>query len=454
MTENPVTGYNISPKRVRISEPSTTGKKKALVKTPKAIALSCVTGHASSLHPQVAKIIQQFGEKQIDIYSKLQHKQTQLNRMNTDHDFIPRSARINFEFYVRPEVKNTAEFKEIQDDTTRIIDGFQRGLKEQIVRALNLDINYLHTDLNNIVCDTIYHTTKSFHLLYNPSLPNPSVTKTVAHLINGYGDALLKHCTLNKDTFKQWYNNQFSDSSILTLSQNNRVTNSSDPRNPYANLSQVNQDNSTSLPSHLGDAIHFVDKLRATLETILCTTLDNFNNQVKSNKVASQLEAYSTEILCEKATAATAERMDITKSVTPEEMQELVQKSTAAAVSNLTREIQSLRDKLTNPNNTAHRRSSSTSTSHKSSKPKNSTPRGRPGASSKKKYTNTNGRYSRQSRSPSPLPNHRNNRHNNRNGPGGPSNATGNNSRSRKNSNNNRSTQKRRPRSRSRPNRK
>ena len=81
---------------------------------------------------------------------------------------------------------------------------------------------------------------------------------------------------------------------------------------------------------------------------VLAVSLDNFNNQVHHNKVASQLEAYSTEVLHEKQTADTSDRMDISRSVAPEELQELIAKSTAKAMSSLTREIQSLKAKLDN----------------------------------------------------------------------------------------------------------
>ena len=59
MSENPETDQNNTTKRVRIQEPTkSTENGKPVVKTPKALALACISGHVASLHPQVAKIIQ------------------------------------------------------------------------------------------------------------------------------------------------------------------------------------------------------------------------------------------------------------------------------------------------------------------------------------------------------------------------------------------------------------
>ena len=103
MSEESATS-TINPKRVRISEPEATEKASNKGKTPKAIAFACVAGNTKSLHPQVAKIITTYSDKYINTYAKLTQKQQQYNRMSQDVDFIPRSARINFEFYVRPEI--------------------------------------------------------------------------------------------------------------------------------------------------------------------------------------------------------------------------------------------------------------------------------------------------------------------------------------------------------------
>ena len=107
MSENLVTGQNTT-KRVRIhptmNDKTTDKGKSTKLKTPKALALACVTGTAASLHPQVQPIVETYGNRLIDIYHKLQQKNIQLSKMENNLDFIPRSARINFEFYVRPEV--------------------------------------------------------------------------------------------------------------------------------------------------------------------------------------------------------------------------------------------------------------------------------------------------------------------------------------------------------------
>ena len=78
MSVNLETGHNNTQKRVRIHSKMnnmTTDKDKVTkVKTPKALALACIKGTVVSLHPQVQKIVENYGNQLIDLYHKLQQK--------------------------------------------------------------------------------------------------------------------------------------------------------------------------------------------------------------------------------------------------------------------------------------------------------------------------------------------------------------------------------------------
>ena len=380
MSQNSETNHNNSPKRVRFQEQpqeSTTDKSSAKAKSPKAIALACVSGHVASLHPHVAKIVTSYAEKHVNLYAKLEQKKTQVDRMNKNVDFIPRSARINFEFYVRPQVKEMQDFAEIQSETEQMIGDFQQNLKNQIVRVAIMECNLLKRELNENLIHLIHHTTKALHLQHNPDKINHTVTTTIAHIMNGHGETILKHSTMNTNVFKTYYAELYNDTSINNLNSGGRVFNANNPNNPYSQQATLSQTNSV-LPSHLGDAISFVDSLCTTLETILCTSIDTFINQVQTNKITNTLEAYGSEILLDQATADTTNHMDLSRSVAPEELQELVKKSTATALSSLTKEIQSLRDKLKSSSQTQ----------------KNSPPRGNQSASLKKKSSRNHSKSS------------------------------------------------------------
>ena len=166
------------------------------------------------------------------------------------------------------------------------------------------------------------------------------------------------------------------------------VSNATNPRNPYArHLSQpsLTQENNKRNQLIIFPTHSFFDNLRTILEKTLVTSVDNYINQINANKAASKLEAFSTEILYEKATADTSEQMDLRQSVSPQVLEELIAKSTKKAVSDLSREIQSLKAKLTNQNkNSQHRKISN----QDNSSTKNSQMRGREGASIKKKSNN------------------------------------------------------------------
>ena len=153
----------------------TTDKDKVTkVKTPKALALACVKGTAASLHPQVQKIVENYGNQLIDLYHKLQQKNVQLSKMEKNIDFIPRSARINFELYVRPTIKQSTDFTSIQSETTDLIKSFQLNIKSQIMKTMRLDISHLKNEIDNIVCQLIFYMSKAFYLQFNPKVATPS----------------------------------------------------------------------------------------------------------------------------------------------------------------------------------------------------------------------------------------------------------------------------------------
>ena len=90
--------------------------------------------------------------------------------------------------------------------------------------------------------------------------------------------------------------------SYNTIPASNNVNNANNPLNWYArNLTQptASQEDPTRIPININPATKFVDFLRQTLETILVTSIDNYNTQVTTNKAASQLEAFATKILHE-----------------------------------------------------------------------------------------------------------------------------------------------------------
>ena len=415
MSVNPATNHNNGNKRVRIQSTNTnitteTGTM-SRVKTPKALALACVQSHVASLHPQVHKIINIYGVQFIEIYHKIQQKSAQLSKMETNDTFIPRSARINFEFHVRPEVEQSSDFTTIKSSTTELIKDFQQNLKSKIMETMRLDISYLQNKLNSTVCELVFYTSKAFHLLHNPTQINPPVTKTVALIINGFGDNLLKHCSVDKTSFKALFVELFNDTSInqphtiqIQAQSQNYVSNASNPRNPYARqLSQLaaTQENNESFQHTMSTVIPpFFDHLRSILEKTLVTSVDKYIDQVNANKAASQLEAFSTELLHEKSTADTAAQMDLSPSVTPQELEELIAKSTKKAVSDLSREIQSLKARLTNADKNNGTKKKNTNNNNSSTK--NFSKRGRKGASSKNKSN-----YRNRSRSRFPRTNKR-----------------------------------------------
>lgn len=132
----------------------------------------------------------------------------------------------------------------------------------------------------------------------------------------------------------------YNDPLINNFYSTGRVSNVDNLNNPYSQRARLSQDN-TVIPSQLGDAAAFVDYLKNTFEMLLCTSLDNYIYQATTNKVAFQLEAYGSDVLFEKATSDITEMMDLSRSLAPEELQELVNRNNGIALLSLTKDPES-----------------------------------------------------------------------------------------------------------------
>ena len=121
-------------KRVHLgpNEPAMTvskNKEKSFA-SPKASAISHVGGAVASLPDKLASILTKLGEQHVALLHDLHHKKRQLHRIGSDEDYIPSSARIvDFQFFVRKKVEESAEFSALKDETTARILEFRKFLK-------------------------------------------------------------------------------------------------------------------------------------------------------------------------------------------------------------------------------------------------------------------------------------------------------------------------------------
>ena len=132
--------------------------------------------------------------------------------MSGDQDFIPRSARIEFEFYVSKPVESSNEFTAVKEETDVLISTFRQNLKSQIMKVMQMEIALLQAAANvqfvNSVhmvtictkCNFTFHNERvlilpactkknlikqaSLKRISKPKLPKPNIKKVCIPVLN------------------------------------------------------------------------------------------------------------------------------------------------------------------------------------------------------------------------------------------------------------------------------
>ena len=183
-TDNP--GPN---KRVRID---TTANNGGPSKSPMAHATAHISDHVALLQLQIATILSRLAKQHLLLLSKLYHRMKQVEKMESDADFIPRSARVNFVLNLSKTAEQDAEFPALRDECLRIVEETQKSLKNQIIAATNLEIKILKLELQKDLAGAIHMAIKAF-LLADEKATSIPPEKMGSTLLNQYHETLLSH---------------------------------------------------------------------------------------------------------------------------------------------------------------------------------------------------------------------------------------------------------------------
>ena len=187
-------------KRVRIDITATNGGPS---KSPMAHATTHISDHVASLQPQIATILSRLAKQHILLHSKLHHRIKQVEKMESDAEFIPRSARVNFVLNLSKMAEQDAEFPALRDECTRIVEETQKSLKKQIIAATNIEIKILKQDLQKDLTAAIHIAVKAFLLAEDNTIIPPE--KMGSTILDRYHEILLSHCYCDLTTFCHIY---------------------------------------------------------------------------------------------------------------------------------------------------------------------------------------------------------------------------------------------------------
>ena len=123
--------------------------------------------------------------------------------MESDDDYIPVSARIEFRLQAVKEAKELPEFQQLQDQAAEVIKEKQVALKQVIIDTLKLEQKVLQEKLNKHFCESIFLATKLFLTAQGVDIAQSH--NLVAHMLDQHWETLLKHANLNLEDFVTLY---------------------------------------------------------------------------------------------------------------------------------------------------------------------------------------------------------------------------------------------------------
>ncbi len=303
------------------NEPQSNAMSNAAKRThtnPLKAAEDTLAATCANLHPNLATILETSGKTIISTAHKLRNKRQQLDRLNDDSlDFIPRSARFDFQIYASDEARHHADYAKIEDDTKALITEFQLQLKKHISKVTSLECTVLTEQLATELCRSVHTATTAFTTLFDSTL---DTTDTARHILAQYFDKIAfpsfpmeRHPTL--EIFDKLFPNQ-------------------PPQSPAEGL--VITDDGTNCPSCLF----------ATLVGVLTTPMKTYISTVHHNSVDLRLRALEVTDLTTPATNAAQMVLDHEQSVDATTMRELIQNETTKATKTLQSQVAKMKQQI------------------------------------------------------------------------------------------------------------
>jgi hypothetical protein len=343
-------------KRVRFdatSAPASPGDSTTSVNnTPLFIADSFIKNHVASLQPQLASILGKLGHQHVSLLHKLYNKQAQITRMEGDEDFIPRSARIDFQFHMSNRAEERPEFLALQEETNSHIADFRKFLRQQIIKATKIEGDTLVEEIKLGFLKALRLTIEAFLIGDDIGIAadNNMLHAIISSLMDNRHDTLLRHTSFSSfeefcDTYKRFHNlSIFPVDGQSTGSGGSSTIATSPFFNRHPNNQTPVRDHSTIGPVSLLQ----LDKIARVLESVFIIPFDEYLKQLKKHQISLHLKKLSTTHFTEESTARSQMQLDREPSADREQLQSLIKKQTQAETKSLVKELNKLQEKIKN----------------------------------------------------------------------------------------------------------
>jgi hypothetical protein len=113
----------------------------------RTIAEHLVATLATSLHQQLAPIINSLGQEHIALLNKREQKQKAIQRLIDNEEALPRSARLHFSLTVSKRIESNPEYINLRDEANKIINKCSKDLKTIIIKTAQLELLAIDADI-------------------------------------------------------------------------------------------------------------------------------------------------------------------------------------------------------------------------------------------------------------------------------------------------------------------
>ena len=356
-------------KRTRIDPaatlpPTTTNGTKKASTAPLALAQAFIKSHISSLHPEIGSVMETHGLDFVLKMSKLYNKQRQLTKMETDEEFIPRSARFEFKLHPSKQATQAPSYNDLQVDIDSSVKDMKQLFKGYIIRLLRIENELASQQLLIDLASSLRQVIEAFKVGHDTS---PSADIIAATIIDQHHETLFEFipgATVQKfqaeyiklHSLNTWPNAHVAPSATGT--QPSASQNASPFFQNYVNNRNRNHTTTTDNTMNIQEQPTPMSQPAATGTTTLCQTIHtafkavfvtawtSYQDQIKKNEITLQIKRLKTNRDLEKSAEDTAITIDEDGSAPPELIAELVTKKTNEATRPLKKEIADLSNQI------------------------------------------------------------------------------------------------------------
>jgi hypothetical protein len=339
-------------KRARFADPNSSEPGPATLTTPTKAAKSFATQNFASLPSATKSLVNHYFDKFIKLKTKERQQALTLKKFTND-TYIPKSAHVKLELNGSTRVKEKQEYKTLATEVQNMVTTFQKEATKAIKTAAALEMQETASEITVLFCNAMLD-------LANIALISISPTKDT----NKDAWILALSTIKNHPTLLQHVNVEDFDTFVKDYHEHTPKVTGTEP-GKFARITTIEK---TAI-------IYQAQDFPETIRTLFVKSWEAQLKVYQDQERRLATETYVKGRLESKATKATAEAMDLEKTIDAATMDSLIEKKITEKTKGLQTKVDRLTEQLRRSRNVKNkpRGASPDSASQKKKKKKSST---------------------------------------------------------------------------------